>query len=151
MPSATNAPQPLFWPVNWDELTSWQRLLIGIPFVGSQSKARKGIRVQLAKRTAACLELWKSYSSHEQEVANGLAVYIRDALGWPNKFFIPDDPFEIMIWDYHGDLATPEVLLGIERCLGLKKKETLEWEILSKKKFGEIVCVLSKEGAARNQ
>src|SRR6266404_815554 len=136
---------PLRWPFDWNHLTAWQKMLSLIPFVGPQARAHKDIVYQLRHRSAASIELWNRFSKSEVELARIISKVVKEALRWPNDYFIPDDPFEIVIWDKHGDMATTETIAAIERKIGVEQKASAEWENLTKKNYGSVVRFLSRE------
>jgi hypothetical protein len=124
-----------------------QQLLEGFPFIGSQALCRKSILRQLRLRTEGCLIGWRTYSERERASANHLSKIIQETFLWPNSYFIPEDPAEILLWEQYGDMSLTEAIMKIESCLGLSQKSNSEWKALLKLQFGDFVRKLS--GTAR--
>ena len=135
----------LSWLINWENMSATDRVLKGLPFVGPQARAYRDILKQLKQRSNSCLEEWQSFSGEERVLAETLSSIIQDVLGWPNRYFVPSDPFGILVWDVHGDLATEETLAQIERQTGVVKKTSDEWETLMQNTLGDVVKAICKE------
>jgi hypothetical protein len=96
---------------------------------------------QLAMRTASQQE-WETVDPECSHLAAFVARTIKEEFGWPNDHFIPDDPFDLMLF---GDEGTGvEVLNAIEDYLelprGLISDEQLEQ--YCRLTFGEVVTQL---------
>ena len=139
---------PLHWPFDWNHLPSWQTFLSAIPVVGPQARAYRAVVRQLKLRPNWCFELWDGYSEVERHLSKTIARIAQVGLGWPNAHFIPADPFEIIVWDRYGDLATSGLLTEIEAEAGLRRRTTAEWESLMGTSFGEVVRALSQDVSA---
>jgi hypothetical protein len=122
-----------------------QRFLSSVPLIGPQAKAYRSIARQLSLRGSECREAWNSFSQREKGIASTISELAKTNLGWPNDYFIPEDPFVILVWDRNGDLATTEALAEIEARLGLRRRTSSEWESLFEKNFGEVVVILTRE------
>jgi energy-coupling factor transport system substrate-specific component len=144
--SQSSSITPLRWPVDWDRLSDWQKVLVDMPIVGAQARCAKAILHQLSLRNEDCLAAWSGFSPREIEFSRTISKIVQKHLGWPNDYFIPSDPFEIVIWDRHGDLAVVEVIANIEEIAGSQ-----EWSILQKKPYGEVVSMLAAEHKEKNQ
>src|SRR5437868_6069385 len=107
--------QPLKWPLDWSKLTAWQRVTKDVPFVGVRDRVFKEITAQMQQRAADSTEFWNQYSTAELDVEQRIAIIAVEELGWPNSHFLPSDPFEIIMWDGTGDLATAAALDRIEK------------------------------------
>jgi hypothetical protein len=139
--------QPLKWPVDWANLTTRQRLLLDAPFIGVLDRAFKGIVVQIQQRPQECPEYWSQFSKREKAVEDAISRIAMEEIGWPNSHFIPDDPFEIIMWDGGDDLATAAALGRLEKELGLKRKSDSEWQNLASHTYGYVVQRLAEEVA----
>ena len=95
--------------------------------------------------TPNCLKLWEDFSEVEVRFARVISQVASSCLGWPNGLFIPADPFEIIVWDRYGDLATTEVLAQAGSAAGLEKLGVQEWEMFLTRRFGELVRALSRK------
>jgi hypothetical protein len=140
--------RPLHWPFDWDRMPSLQRFLWSLPVIGPQSQAYRSIARQLNLRGSECREAWNRFSQSEKAIATTISGVVKRNLGWPNDYFIPGDPFVILVWDRNGDLATTEALAQIETRLRLRRRTPSEWESLFGKDFGEVVGILAQEVSA---
>lgn len=134
--------QPLKFPFDWNRLSSLQKVLLWFPLFGPQVSARRSIIRQLKRRTVNDLKMWDDFSSDEKRIARIVSGIIQNQFSYPNDLFMPNDPFEIMIWDSLGDLGTTEVVSDIEEKLALKRKDSGEWESLAREDFGTVVSML---------
>ena len=53
--------KPITWRVDWQNLTSKEKFLMGMPFIGPDTKAYKDIIRQLAERKEEDLKEWDEY------------------------------------------------------------------------------------------
>jgi len=137
--------QPLKWPVDWTKLTSWQRVTVDAPFIGVRDRVFKEIVAQMRQRALDSSEFWSEFSSAELAVGQSISKIAMEELGWPNSHFIPCDPFEIIMWDGTGDLATAAALDRIEKEFGLRRRSDGEWQELASHAFGYVVQKLASE------
>jgi hypothetical protein len=75
-------------------------------------------------------------------------------LGWPNSFFVPEDSFEIMMWDYTDGLAAAGALTAIEREVGMPRQPDIFWDQFTKASFGEVVhglCAVEQRGRVHDR
>ena len=99
----------------------------------------------MSTRSGESAGSWEAFSRREVNVARSVSSIAKKSLGWPNDNFIPEDPFQIVVWDRYGDLATVEALAGVEATLGLRKRTTEEWDALLGKSYGEVIRIISQE------
>jgi hypothetical protein len=144
-----NSTKPLEWPVNWAALTPSQKLLMDFHFVGTLDRSFKGIAEQLKHRSEVSRDSWKPFCTKEQTIARVIARIAKEEIGWPNTYFIPDDPFEILLWDAGEDLLTTSALERIESDIGLEGMDDDQWKELASQTFGEVVCELSARNVRR--
>jgi hypothetical protein len=133
---------PLTWPVELQQLSRWRRFFWGISFIGSNQKMRKTLFQQMRLRTADCLALWDGYTNEEKDISGRISQVVYSSLGWPNRFFIPQDCFGILVWDHTGDLGTTSTLTAIESEFDLAEFPSQEWERLLSCTFGEVVRMM---------
>ena len=133
--------KPLTWPDCWKKPSAIKKVLLGIPIVGPQAKTYKQICAQLEERTTDCLVNWGD-NPERQYFAAEVSRILKTNLKWPNSFFIPADPFEILCWDkeaYPIDMLTIEdVIQEIETSVG-KRLPGSFWLASLSKPFGEVV------------
>lgn len=131
--------QPLKWKVDWNNLTPTQRFFVGFPILGPQHTVYADLKQQLKARSLGDLTAWKKHPEDVQRAAEQVTEILKDYLGWPkSSVFLPDDPADIPFWDRRGDLAFVEVIMALEKHLGVELNEEL-WLGLSKMTFGEAI------------
>jgi hypothetical protein len=118
--------------------------------VGSNRQVWRTLLEQARLRTPECLSLWQVYTIEERELADRISTVIYHSLQWPNPVFVPRDPFQILVWDYTGDLKTGETLCAIEKSLGLLRLSDERWDDLLKCCLGDVVKVLVAEQHSRS-
>jgi len=139
--------QPLKWPVDWSKLTSWQRVMIDVPLIGVRDRVFKEFVAQMQQRAADSSEFWNQFSPAEMEVQQIISRIAVEELGWPNSHFLPSDPFEIIMWDGTGDIATAAALDRMEKEFGLRRRSDSEWQELASHVFGYVVQKIASERA----
>ena len=70
-------------------------LLQDMPVIGGISRRRREIFRQLTQRNDASLETWGQDKSKIHLVSE-LASIIQEHMGWPNIYYIPEDPCELL-------------------------------------------------------
>ena len=71
----------------------------------------------------------------------------RDAFAWPNDHFVPDDPIEVMAFNFHAyadGLDDANLIIEIERMLGVGAIEQGWWDQHAHGTFGELVITLDR-------
>ena len=139
--------EPLRWPVDWAHLTRWQRLMMDLPILGLRARVFKKIVAQLARRAPNASDLWSRFSPDELAIKQRIVEIAVKELEWPRGYFLPSDPFEIVIWDPTGDLATEAALDRMENELGLRRRSGDEWRQLASQTFGDVVQKIAHECA----
>jgi hypothetical protein len=116
-----------------------------MPFFGIRDRVFKEIVAQMRQRSADLSESWNRFSSAELGVEQRISKIALEELGWPNDHFLPSDPFEIIMWDGTGDLATASAIDRMERELGLRRRSDGEWQELASLTFGDVVQKIAAE------
>lgn len=101
---------PLTWLPTEAKLSFWKKLL----YFSSNKKNYYCIRDQLASRTDAVWQLWPT---GRRDLAKGISRLIAEEIRWPNSFFIPDDPCEILLWEHSSSIYLDSALTGITELL----------------------------------
>ena len=102
--------QPLYWPDRWIRRSRWQDFLRDVPLVGLNAWTHRHICQQLRGRSEVALALWPHRPPH----VSLLSAMIQEYMLWPNAFFIPDDPCQILLWDTTLELRAVEAMLKME-------------------------------------
>jgi hypothetical protein len=126
---------PLRWPECRYRPSLWQRFQ-RFWTLGSDYPTWNALRKQQAKRTRDCLDAWPQDKAIVQ-VRDKLSSIIAECLGWPNPYFLPTDPCEILMWDTTPDLRIEEATILIEREFPLREEEL--WDRIAAITFGEFV------------
>ena len=79
------------------------------PFVES-------VRDELLQRDATTRECWRG-GPHSEGFSLYLCKLVGDAYDWPNDFFVPDDPCNLLF--FNDDMEISEVMMAVEDELGL--------------------------------
>lgn len=109
----------LRWPsICWSTDSTLGKLFFHLPIVGTASHFHRSINQQLRKRTPNVLNLWGDYPSliHLSTLCSPL---IAQHFNWDNGLFIPTDPFDILFFDYTGDMVAIEAEVDIKACLNI--------------------------------
>ena len=88
---------PLQWPEFYHRATKVQRFLADMPIVGMYFRIRKVFRRELKNRTYNALDSWEN-NPGKLKCISIVSPLIKDYFHWPNCYFIPDDPCEILFW-----------------------------------------------------
>ena len=97
--------QPLRWPVDLKSLSAIQKFLAGFPLIGWDWRVHKLHCAQLKARDGSCLKLWGNRIEHLRLLCF-LNPIIVEYGRWPNSFFIPDDPLDILFVEAELDVLT---------------------------------------------
>lgn len=86
-------------------------------------------------------------------VAQEIVKQCTDAIGWETPFFIPEDPFEIMIRLRTGDLCEVDAIWRIEKAFSVKfDRDAVGKWIENQTSFGEVVdYILATSPGFRNE
>ena len=93
---------PLYWPPETQNLTRWQRFLVGTPWGVSPYSVRTDISRQLCLRSAAFIEEWPNLPEIRLKLSL-VSKCIEKHLEWPNVFFLPQDPCVLLFYDGAGE------------------------------------------------
>lgn len=147
--SFKDAPEPLNFSGRWRNPSWLQQFLLGTPLIRLQFSEAQRLQSQLRRRDPSCLSLWGEDLVRTQ-LARTISDVARRGLGWPNDYFIPDDAFEVVLWDCCGDLGDAAALMAIYERLGVDLcEDEREWALLSGMSFGEVVGLVQERAAAR--
>ena len=69
---------------------------------------RKHLCKQLKSRNEGVLDEWPHDT---RELAIKMAGMIQEYLEWPNAFFVPRDPCDILLWDTTSELRIEELFM----------------------------------------
>jgi len=108
----------LAWPDNWKKTSTVQNFFIGTPFVGLDRRIFRAFKQKLGHRNERIHNLWPEdleICSIRDEVSTMLAKIF----DWPNTWFHPDDPCDILFWSPRGDLEIVEMFLWIKDKYGV--------------------------------
>lgn len=113
-----NFSTPLAWPDNWKKPSPAQKFFMGTPFVGLDRRIFRAFKLKLENRNESIHNLFPEdleLSSIRDEVSTMLAKIF----GWPNAWFHPDDPCNILFLSPRGDLEIVEMFLWIKDKYGV--------------------------------
>jgi len=111
------------------------------------TKARKAWRAmmrQVHARGPIPAEVWGA-DPRRYHVASEIAEIIKTAIGWDDTNFIPDDPFDILLWGSWYDFAEVEAFMQIEIDFGIEVPWE-EKERLFNSTFGQVVDYVIETG-----
>jgi len=118
--------EPLARSKRWKEPTALDNFLMGMPVIGLQASERKSIIAQLKRRDASCITFW-SKDKQRLEIFESISKIIQEYFRHSNRYFIPDDPFEILLWEPPGlpgsNLAIEDALMDLEDKFGISLSE----------------------------
>jgi len=137
----------LTWCVDWQNLTSKEKFLMGMPFIGPDSKAYKDIRYQLSKRSDTDLQEWDIYPKEISKLAKRIIELYKKKGVWPNPIFLPQDPADIAFC-LRFDLTDkydllPESMWIVEKDIGVEMEDEF-WENLHELKFHQAIEIIIK-------
>lgn len=113
----------LKWPVDLSRLSPLQRRLVFFTYLfGVKSYNWRGIDGQLQNRHLFDLNEWDKYPELI-DASRRCSKILCKRLGWSNDLFLPDDPFDIVFYDYRGDLDGIEADMAIEKEFGVTLEE----------------------------
>ena len=116
--SELNNNKPLFWPIDWDDLTEAQRFFQNVPFFGIKAFVKRFLDKRMKCRTKEILYLWPDI----QQVIYTRDIIIRfliDYSFWEYPLFHPDDPCNIVFWKPDENLEIAEILTRISHQFSL--------------------------------
>ena len=93
---------------------------------------------QLSARDETALALWQGYPERITTIARQISQVLTDNLDWPNPYFIPADPVELLFCSSLGDLEVEETALAVEGIIGKRLPDRV-WQKLMKEQFGDFL------------
>lgn len=128
--------KPLSWPTYWKRPTEVQNFLKGVPFVGIDKRARRHFWNLLNKRSPSCLLEW-GRDSDTLLMLLFISPIIQEWMEWPNIYFIPSDPCDILFFMPTMDSDLVELTLEIENALGVQKPSIIDY--IENRTYGEFI------------
>ena len=144
---------PLTYPSGWPRPASKLELflmwipIIGWIFAGLLENERlhpgeKHVQQMFSLRECIPPEIWGD--EQKAQIADRIAKICQHCIGWQNRNFIPEDPFEIIIAWRTGDLCEVGALMNLEkefRC----KLDNAQVQHLMGMTFGEVVIFFDNQ------
>ena len=98
------------------------------------------IERQLESRSQPDSGLWGA-SETKIALAQFVCKVAAEEMGWPNAYFIPDDPAGVVFWAHDDGLDVESAVIEIERHLGieLEDRDVISWFNMT---LGEVVELL---------
>lgn len=114
---------PLTWPPNFDRASRTERFLRDVPLVGLNSRVRKNIQSQMEARLGSdYAAVWQPFEV-DLSVRDRVSEMICASFQWPNPFYSPADPCEILLWDCSGVMTNVRFLIELEACFNIELTE----------------------------
>ena len=127
----------------WYKQNSFQKMLIGFPFIGPERRLKQDLASQLELRLDSAVDRWIEFSPVEQAVAKTISNIIKNEFSWPINYFIPEDLFGVMLLDFSIDMRVESAINIIEASLGVGRRPVFNWEPLFDDQFGDVVKVIA--------
>ena len=99
---------------------------------------------QLGARDETVLDLWKEYPENIGTLARQISKILMDNLSWPNPYFIPSDPVDLLFRSPLGDLEIEESAMAVEAIVGKRISDKI-WQELIKLEFGDFLLQLNEQ------
>jgi len=110
----------------------------------------KKIERQLKSRSELESALW-GVSAAKIALARFVCKVAAEEMGWPNDYFIPDDPAGVVFWAHEDGLDVEAAVMEIEEHLDIKLEDA-EVEAWFNQTLGEVVDFLwQRQQAVQNQ
>ena len=140
--------EPLYWPQCWVKRNALQRLLTGCWFVGNEKRTYKEICLQLDCRDASYVQAWDDENVDMSLLAQ-VSGWINEYFHWPNDYFVPGDPMNILTWDYQGivvdyNLSYVRLLMDIDDNFGEVLPDDRIDQAASRGTYGEFMRLLTE-------
>ncbi len=101
--------------------------------------ARKQLRRQVEERPEEeCLALWKQNAT-TLEVRDKVFDALQGGAGWKCRSFVPDDPFDVLVFDADDGMDALDVIRRIEKQCGMKCRRSLRYRLLRGMTVGALV------------
>ena len=82
---------------NLDNLPRLKRILDGLGIIDIIKRELRYISLQMKLRDASTLDLWGNDPA-KMEIVNFCSEAIQNQYGWPNRYFIPEDPLYVLMY-----------------------------------------------------
>ena len=146
-----NIVKPLFFIDSSNEHRSiWKNIVRRLDIsddYATHKKIHDDISEQLRNRDQKVIDRWDVFPSEKKMFTLQISSILKDNLDWPNHFFIPEDPFELIFRDKYGDLSVEESAILIEKLIGRKIKDSI-WHSFEDKNYSEVIDFLYKNKKA---
>ncbi len=110
----------------------------------------KNIKHQLQSRAKPEPLVWGE-NAERVSLAQYVCAVAKKEMGWPNDYFIPNDPAGIVFWAHDDGLDVEAAVTDIEKHLGIKLNND-EVEAWFSQTLGEVVAFLWRhQHTSRNQ
>ena len=138
---------PLVWPVNIYEMSEFKmKFNLYTPFVGYATRIRRGVNCQLKKRNISDLSEWGEYP-YLRSIALKCSEEFRRYLKWKNAIFLPEDPFDIIVFDYLGGDGSAGAEAFIESMFNLPEEFDLHKFSIERAKYITVIqCIYDQIG-----
>lgn len=106
---------------------------------------------QLRARTQCALDQW-SHSERIRQVRDKVSPIIQDEFSWPNCYFVPDDPCEILLWEHSADCQIANAMSDIDKALGVHLSAEETEDIMQRvysMSYGEFIAWFAARGSFR--
>lgn len=128
---------PFHQPLVWSEKKALSRMLLG-------EKSYRDICKQLKERDLGNFnKIWSETNFFN--IVLPVSHIIQDEFYWPNNYFFPKDPCEILFWEHGPECSELSAIIDIEKHLRkpVRLKEEF-WGRLHQISFLELVDALSE-------
>ena len=136
--------QPLEWPPCRRSPSLLQRLCRWW-CLGSDYATWRELRRQLGRRGPESRKCWGRDSLRIRTVAD-VSTIVADSLEWPNTYFVPNDPCQLIFFDPTPDLLCEEALMRISLEYGVPDEV---WEKLWSMMYGELIDAILRASSRR--
>ena len=97
----------------------------------------KKIEGQLKARPQPDTAIWGNNAA-KVVLAHSVCKVVAEEMGWPNSYFIPDDPAGVVFWAHEDGLDVESAVLEIEQCLEIRLEDA-EVEAWFSQTLGEVI------------
>ena len=108
--------KPLYTDFDLDNLSKWQKFTLWFPFLGINFKITKSLCMQLKTRTEFPVEVWSEYKHLDFIIETSKSI--AEINNWPNHYFLPNDPFELLIYSFDDGMELASFLTRLENKIG---------------------------------
>lgn len=104
--------EPLRWPIEWKNLTSTQKFLLGFPIFGFDYRIFRLFKKKISARDENIHKMWPN-DTELSDIRDEVAKMLVKIYGWPNTLFHPEDPCSILFWKPNENLEFVEICLWL--------------------------------------